>query len=379
MLDRVAAAVQDAGPGAVAEAEVAVERFIAAAGAADLGDAGRASLDHGAAALVSKRFLSDAQLRVLSLGHDTVDMGALAVKMEEAGGSPNGYLDVVWDLDDCLIKSEKMGDELADPAMSTTVLYRRDGRAGTVIEHVDDDLIPFRTRLRPWARLTIAALAPFCRQHVFTSATRGYMINVVSLVEGRDGRDSSGEAAFPFLGPARLSISDFPDGHLRKNGKPVDALPISTGPHRQVVLIDDGHRYHKAQPLEGVLIQKFPPPGDSDPELLNVLQVLLLSVIAAAVDRAGAVPPSRTLSLAKTLAEYQAKSDEYWNGVVKAVSRDVLKGLDKKKPNRDLWARGMAEYASKHRITPVAPDSPPWAVERWHCWEKAVQKAAPAE
>ena len=110
---------------------------------------------------------------------------------------------VVWDLDDCLIRSERTHPERLeeDPALNTTVLSRV-GR-NREITHVDDDLMKFRTVARPWSKVVLRAIQAIgtVKQFVFTSASRGYMQNVVSLLE----HDGSGI----FEPSPRLSCTDF--------------------------------------------------------------------------------------------------------------------------------------------------------------------------
>ena len=74
--------------------------------------------------------------------------------------------DVVWDLDECLISSEMLGG-LKNAKQSQVVETRGGGLTGSVIIHVDDDLLKFRTRLRNWARFVLTLLSPFCRQVSF--------------------------------------------------------------------------------------------------------------------------------------------------------------------------------------------------------------------
>ena len=52
-------------------------------------------------------------------------------------------IDVAWDLDDCLIKSQRLSKELEpDPSLNTTITHRISVHE---IVHVDDDQMIFRT------------------------------------------------------------------------------------------------------------------------------------------------------------------------------------------------------------------------------------------
>ena len=74
-------------------------------------------------------------------------------------------LHVVWDLDDCLIKSARIGGKdhvETDPALFTTVVEREGGVAGHRIVQVDDDMMRFDVRLSraPWLPLTLGSPLP---------------------------------------------------------------------------------------------------------------------------------------------------------------------------------------------------------------------------
>ena len=87
----------------------------------------------------------------------------------------------------------------------------------TTASTVDDDMMRFRTVTRPWAHFILCVLRPFCRHWIFTSATRGYMKNVVSLFEPPT------KASYRVFEDHRLSCSDFPKKFLRA-GKPLSRL-----------------------------------------------------------------------------------------------------------------------------------------------------------
>jgi hypothetical protein len=216
----------------------------------------------------------------------------LAIRVRAALRAAGGRLVVVWDLDDCLIKSEHLRTE-TDAALSTTLCGPRCGGgmlAGDAeIEHVDDDLMVFRTVLRPHARLVLRLLRPFCAHVVFTSASRGYMLNILrGLLDDRAGLFERGAAhadAAPADATARLrwrgplSSSDFARGHLRRAGKDVrETVVLAAGGGEaaaqeaaeaaaeedvrkmlgaRAVLVDDQPGYHIAQPHNGILVPTF--------------------------------------------------------------------------------------------------------------------------
>lgn len=146
--------------------------------------------------------------------------------------------------------------------LKTTVIKRLPGIDGHEILHIDDDLYKFTTVLRRYARLVLTMLLPFCFHYVFTSASRGYMINCVSLIEAGYAQDAEHFKSFKpprlfkFFQPNRLSCTDFPERHLRNFGKSVkESTQSETAP---AILIDDKSTYHYAQPLHGILIKLFP-------------------------------------------------------------------------------------------------------------------------
>lgn len=143
------------------------------------------------------------------------------------------------------------------------MLSRVKGIEGAEILHVDDDLLRYTTVLRRFSRLLLATLGPFCKQYVFTSASRGYMINVVSMVEAGYPQESEQfkqglpERVFAFFEPKRLSATDFPPRSLRNTGKAVHNVVPEEGLSK-AILIDDAVAYHKAQPTRGILVKRFP-------------------------------------------------------------------------------------------------------------------------
>lgn len=182
-----------------------------------------------------------------------------------------GPLKVVWDMDDCLIKShrlEKLASQTAagnekDSALRETVTATFRGRSGVPAgEHVDDDLERYQTLIRPWTRAVLFVLKNVCgvRNFVFTSASGGYMRNALAILDPR---------RLYFDGA--LSMTDFPAYHLqggkdprellrRAGGAPKDGVHpsgVDLGPVCWV-MVDDNPRYHQATPHNGLLIVKIP-------------------------------------------------------------------------------------------------------------------------
>ena len=186
-------------------------------------------------------------------------------------------IDVAWDLDDCLIRSLRIKGLEPDQSLNTTITERI---SDNEILHVDDDQIRFRTTLRSFAPLILGILQPFCRQHVFTSASRGYMINVVSLVENFFDQPK------PLFQSKRLSCTDFPKYAL-VSGKDISKLEIPSH-SRGSLLIDDNARYHLSQPRRGLLIPKFPSIDEQDdPSLFGIAVGILQAAAAAAAAATG--------------------------------------------------------------------------------------------
>lgn len=167
---------------------------------------------------------------------------------------------LVWDLDQTLIKSTKLNRE-GNVTLNSSIT----GREGPFqFTHVDDDLIAFRTILRPYTRVLLAWTSLFCNNLVFTSASRGYMINILAFI------DPHGQLFYP----NRLSVTDCPTQNLR-GGKDV-ALLVEDLDYSKVVLIDDKIRYHKPQPSNGILIKTFDELSvEFDSELLPLSYLIL--------------------------------------------------------------------------------------------------------
>lgn len=210
-------------------------------------------------------------------------------------------IDVVWDLDDCMIKSERVRCKGAeeDPSLNTTVIRHETHE----MIHVDDDLIRFRTRLRSFAHLVVGILQHICRQHVFTSATKGYMKNVVQLITRLLPSSFS---------PKRLSCSDFERAHL-KLGKNVRELDVPSS-SRGCVLIDDNPRYHQSQPTQGILIAPF---SSIDEEIDDALLRTCVIILRAASRGARGVGVNS--------ACVESNPDAYWDGLVLARAHTLSK------------------------------------------------------
>ena len=231
-------------------------------------------------------------------------------------------MDLVWDLDDVLIKSARIqegpgmaGGLVLDAARNTTV--EEDARTTTpaAVVHVDDDQMIFRTVLRSFTHLILAMLQPVCRHHVFTSASRGYMKNVVSLVEHVLGPNT--------FQPKRLSCTDFPRHHLI-HGKDISNLDVPTF-SKGCILVDDNARYHQTQPVHGIQIGVFSSiDEDCDDALFEVACNVLRAAAAAASGGGGGGGGVAGAPLTKVCIA--ANKDKYWEDLVLArafaLSRD---------------------------------------------------------
>ena len=93
-------------------------------------------------------------------------------------------LEVVWDLDETLVSSERRRSSWR-PDQANQVLRLTDDE----VEHVDDDALHFVTMIRPHAATVLRGLRalPGCRQSVSTAASPGYAANVVQLLEKAAG------------------------------------------------------------------------------------------------------------------------------------------------------------------------------------------------
>ena len=211
-------------------------------------------------------------------------------------------IDVAWDLDDCLIRSLRISKELEpDQSLNTTITERI---SDNEILHVDDDQIRFRTTLRSFAPLILGILQPFCRQHVFTSASRGYMINVVSLAESFFEQ--------PLFQSKRLSCTDFPK-HALVSGKDISKLEIPSH-SRGSLLIDDNARYHLSQPRRGLLIPKFLSIDEQDDPSLFGITVGILQAAAAAAAAAATKGGGDAESIERVCIS--CNPPEYWDDMV---------------------------------------------------------------
>jgi len=169
-------------------------------------------------------------------------------------------LHIVWDLDDTVIKSDHICN-VTDQTLKCTILSQHSYH----FEHIDDDLMHFKTRIRPHARPVLFLLSLVSRQYIFTAASRGYMENVARVVDPRGN-----------IFTKKLSSSDFPKGTLR-NGKDIRLLVDNP---KRTILIDDNILYHRSQPTNGVHARAF---NTDDRELLRICFILLRCLFVADV------------------------------------------------------------------------------------------------
>mmetsp|Transcript_2232 Transcript_2232/g.2565 ORF Transcript_2232/g.2565 Transcript_2232/m.2565 type:complete len:427 (+) Transcript_2232:246-1526(+) len=299
-------------------------------------------------------------------------------------------LKVVWDLDDCLIKSIPVTDE--PEALKPSIEERQGGAEGFVMIHVDDDLVRYRTVIRRWGRLILTILSPFSRQYVFTSATRGYMENVVSLIEAGyinvdSDVDSKPKSSYPFFEANRCSRTDFSDPrYLRTHGKNVNVATkdrncgienITIG--ERVVLIDDKVTYHIAQPLNGIHVKPF---DENDVELLQKLP-LILNVLTAFENE-----PKSKISLQSLVAE--AHTNEFWKEVMKRIvlnlAYDKVNGFGTEgdldtptESSKDIWSFLQKEINNWARSKSVLfekgkRDIPKWRRKLAKRWKHVLQQ-----
>eukprot|EP01083_Nonionella_stella_P086931 241682_1 len=197
----------------------------------------------------------------------TMAFGAILLVSKHVGKG----LRVVWDLDDTLIKSEHLETYTDESKKCSIVKMNR-----YVLEHIDDDIMHFRTYIRPWTRFVLSVLKWIgVEQYVFTSATVGYMNNVCIFL---DPHHHIFEAK-------RLSTSDFEKGFLRKNGKNIKLLFKDNDQDiSRSMLIDDKIRYHQPQTEYGLLCNVFTAREEkeltrmniwNDMELLRILYIVL--------------------------------------------------------------------------------------------------------
>ena len=93
-------------------------------------------------------------------------------------------VNVVWDLDDTLIKSVHL-ETFEDESKRNTIIKM----SNNICEHIDDDIMYFRTYLRPYSRLILSSFRFFgVKQYVFTSAlkTEGGDIRFMILSPNRN-------------------------------------------------------------------------------------------------------------------------------------------------------------------------------------------------
>ena len=154
-------------------------------------------------------------------------------------------VNIVWDLDDTLIKSVHI-ETFKDESKRNTIVKM----SKNVCEHIDDDIMYFRTYLRPYSRFVLSTFRFFgAKQYVFTSATVGYMDNVCKFIDPDND----------IFQMKKLSTSDFEKGDLRKNGKNIRLLFNECNENIMScsLLIDDKIKYHKPQPDNGILCNVF--------------------------------------------------------------------------------------------------------------------------
>lgn len=168
-------------------------------------------------------------------------------------------LDIVYDLDDCLIRSTFKRNR---SGTKNDEIVRHGGITGTQISASRDNFTA-STYLRRWSRLVLTMFSPFARQYVFTSAPRDYMVNVVSLIEAGYAQDApvclgkTPKARFRFFEPKRLSRDDVSATHLLKWGKELKEI-VDSGRQNKAILLDDAPKFHIAQPMRGLLVKPFP-------------------------------------------------------------------------------------------------------------------------
>ena len=135
------------------------------------------------------------------------------------------------------------------------------------------------------------------KQFVFTSASRGYMQNVVSLLE----HDGSGI----FEPSPRLSCTDFGLSELAR-GKDLKNFPL--GPNEIAVLVDDNERYHQSQPTRGILIPKMRGIDSLDDHCLLDVMMTIFQLVRAC-DSAPSVQEANK-NVSRILARTNPK--KYW-------------------------------------------------------------------
>lgn len=167
-----------------------------------------------------------------------------------------------------------------------------------VCEHIDDDIMYFRTYIRPHARLVLRTLKFLgVKQWVFTSATVGYMNNICCFL---DPHDNIFEAK-------KLSTSDFAKRELSKKGKDIRLLFEEESPNlSRCLMVDDKLKYHKPQPEHGIFCNVFGHQDDEGLKAMNVLNDRELLRVMSIILRCLFVRDVRPLLAAYHSPEYKA-------------------------------------------------------------------------
>eukprot|EP00928_Gymnodinium_smaydae_P074080 TRINITY_DN57164_c0_g1_i1.p1 TRINITY_DN57164_c0_g1~~TRINITY_DN57164_c0_g1_i1.p1 ORF type:complete len:324 (-),score=38.03 TRINITY_DN57164_c0_g1_i1:223-1194(-) len=148
-------------------------------------------------------------------------------------------MNVIWDLDETLVSSEER--YVKNPKPGKERVLRVEPRQS--VEHIDDDGLHFVTTVRPHAFfvLKLLKMLPGCQQFVSTSASIGYMNNVLELL------DPSGNV---------FKVSTAGQSSRGKNVH--DTLPPGCDPDlKRTVLVDNRASCHKPQPRNGIVLPDF--------------------------------------------------------------------------------------------------------------------------
>jgi len=149
---------------------------------------------------------------------------------------------VCWDLDKTIIYSKHITTHQDKSKWCTTVSSSKNS-----FVHIDDDLMEFKTQIRPYTRLILQVMRPFATQVIFTAASRGYMHNVKEQLDPHS-----------VIFSHALSINDFPKGHLREHGKDVREFKQIVGNSlKRAILIDDKVSSLKGSPTNGILAPTY--------------------------------------------------------------------------------------------------------------------------
>lgn len=194
-------------------------------------------------------------------------------------------INVIWDLDDTLIKSVHLTTYTDKKNMIVEM------NKSHVFEHIDDDMMHFRTYIRPYTRMTLFFFKWIgIKQYIFTSATVGYMNNISTFLDPNNN----------IFEKSRFSTSDFQQRFLSRNGKNIKYLcnnyttndkPIGHETKyityldmSRSILIDDKIKYHLPQPENGILCKTFDESEDeglkklsifNDKELLKIVGIVV--------------------------------------------------------------------------------------------------------